>query len=93
MQKVLIILITILFTATFASADVQELDGQPKGARLYQQHCARCHGMLDETRIPDRRPSRITSAIKNLGVMANLKHLNALQIVEISKVLKSDPES
>ena len=86
------ILIIILFTAALASADVPELDEQPDGASLYQENCARCHGKLEMTMIPDRRPGRIASAIKNLGVMANLRHLSALQLVKISKSLESFPD-
>ncbi len=92
MKKTIMIFITILFAASHAPAEVSGFDNNPDGARLYQENCARCHGKLAETRIPDRRAGRIASAIKNLGAMANLKHLNALQIVEISKALKSEPE-
>lgn len=92
MKKITLTLITILSTATFAAADVAKLAEQPDGAILYQENCSRCHGKLEETRIPDRRAGRIASAINNLGVMAKMKHLNALQIVAISRVLKSASE-
>ena len=60
------------------------------GEELYRQHCARCHGKLEKTRIPDRSARRITSAIKNLGVMGKLKNLTPEQIEEISRVLASE---
>jgi len=60
------------------------------GEALYASHCARCHGELAKTRIPDRRPSRIASAIKNFGVMSNLKSLSALEIIAISRALTSE---
>ncbi len=91
-MKTLLVAITVLFVVVSPGlADVPELDSEPDGAALYRQNCARCHGKLETTRIPDRRPARIASAINTLGSMAGLKHLSAGQIAEIAKALIRDP--
>lgn len=38
---------------------------EKRGIYLYQQNCASCHGKIEKTTKPGRRPARIRSAIKN----------------------------
>lgn len=99
MQKIYFILLALLCAVEVAVADVPEpvSTSSPAmqisnfdGAVLYTQNCADCHGALEKTRIPDRRPSRIASAIKTFGVMGDLKHLSALEVIAIAKALGSE---
>ncbi len=99
MHKLTIILIALILCCPSAQADVAEpIEPQDKpsfneqfnGMELYRDKCAQCHGELEETRIPDRRPSRIASAIRHVGVMTRLKHLSAMEIIAIAKTLESE---
>lgn len=98
MKKTILILSLSFLGLAQAFADVPmpiETEQAPEvlapinGAALYTEFCAGCHGRLESTRIPDRRPGRIASAIRHFGVMASLKHLSALQIIAISRALES----
>ena len=101
MPKIHFILLALLLTVNAAFADIPE-PVTPKGtsqssgfdgAALYANNCATCHGDLEQTRIPDRRPARIASAIRNLGVMGDLKHLSALEVIAIARVLVTETPS
>lgn len=90
MHKYLLITITIVLPSVAFSSGEKTAAPAADGPALYQQYCARCHGSLEETWIPDRRPSRITSAIRTLGRMSSVRHLTQVQIEAIADVLKSD---
>lgn len=94
MKTSILLILLILPLAGFglAAADPGEPDSNIDGARLYQEHCASCHGKLEETYIPNRRASRIVSAIKHFGAMSSVRHLDALQIIEIAKALRTELE-
>ena len=103
MRKFIPLLLIVFSTVSPVRADIAEAivptesPAAPNytfdGAALYATHCASCHGDLAKTRIPDRRPSRIASAIRNVGIMGDLKHLSALEVIAIAKVLASEDQS
>jgi len=47
-----------------------------RGAELYAQHCASCHGRLNMTTKPNRPYGRLLSAIRVVPSMYSLKRLS-----------------
>lgn len=49
-------------------------DNEARGIELYRKVCSGCHGNIENTTKPGRRPARISSAIKNnIGGMSALR--------------------
>ena len=90
MQKITTIFIVAMLLPTLSFGEPQEPFTLQDGVALYNNNCAKCHGKIEKTSVPNRRASRIASAIKTIGPMAKLKHLSALEIIAISKALKSE---
>jgi len=62
-------------------------DDRQRGATLYAELCAACHGPLDATNKPNRPFGRIASAIRIVPSMYHLKHLTREDLEALAAAL------
>jgi len=60
-----------------------------EGELLYRQYCASCHRPLEKTNKPNRKVSRIHSAIKHFPSMNHLDHLTIGQLKALAEALEN----
>lgn len=87
-MKISALIIALLIVLPVGGVSAAEMAWS--GASLYQENCARCHGTLEKTRIPNRSARRIASAINTMGIMASLRNLSPEQIDLISAALQKE---
>lgn len=76
-------LTTTLFTLIIALASASFAHSNERGAALYEELCANCHGALAVTDKPNRPYGRLASAIRVVPSMFNLKRLNSTELEAI----------
>ena len=86
---ILALMASFVLAVMAASARSDEAVSRIDGGKLYQQHCAGCHGDLQESAKSGRSMNRIRTAIRTLDQHKQFSSLTDEQILLIAVSLKN----
>ena len=82
------LMMSIVLTITAAYAWSDEAVSSMEGKKLYEKHCAGCHGVITETAKGGRSMNRIRTALRTLDQHKHFSELSDEQILLIAVTLK-----
>jgi mono/diheme cytochrome c family protein len=87
-SRILVILLPLALAVMVAFSWADEAVSSIEGRKLYQKHCANCHGDLAETAKGGRSMNRIRTALRTLDQHRQFTSLSDEQILLIAVALK-----